>query len=49
MTKDKRQGFNHIWFGKAQEALLDRNIIHLVEGKKSGHPAKFVREVSYNS
>lgn len=49
MTKEKRQGFNHIWFTKAQEALFDRKLIHLIDGKKSGHPVKFVRETIYNS
>ena len=49
MTKDKRQGFNHVWFMKAQEGLLDRNVIHLVDGVKSNHKVKVLAEVNYNS
>jgi RecA-family ATPase len=49
MSKEKRHGFNSIWFSKAQEALLDRGRLHLVDGRKSGRSVKIVAEVDYNS
>ena len=36
-------------FSKAQEALLDRGRLHLVDGRKSGRSVKIVAEVDYNS
>jgi len=43
--KDKREGFNETWFHKAMLSLFDQGKIKLVDGRRHGRKAQFVKAV----